>query len=85
MSLPLSDDLAAVPAIISFFFISKYLCYVQQWLTIPFLVGNILVHNGHLNSGVAVASVDVATDIVVLCSLMGVSDVLAGAEASTET
>ena len=73
VSLPLSDDLEVVPAVISFIcfpLITEHLCFLKQWLTIPLMVGSILLHNGHLNSDVAVVNIGVGADNALLWSFL---------------
>ena len=53
-------------------------CFQQQWLITPFPVCSIFVQSRQLNSGVAVAG------ILVQFSVVGVVDVKAGVEASSE-
>ena len=67
MSLPLSDDLAVVPAVISFVYLplsTEYLCLFVA--VVNLLVGSILIHNRHLDSDVAVANTGVGTDNALL-------------------
>ena len=44
--------------------------FLVQWLTIPLLVGSILIHSGHLNSDVAVANIGVGADNAVSWSFV---------------